>query len=128
MIGRKTSFEAVIESFDFDTPAHWPLKGRSLPYGRLQSCMEINPTRQMDSGSQQEQQADFVSQLRKEVHLIDRCTSSLPVIWAVRICNTNSWCKALHHQRHCAHPQLQSSEISPESLTSARGVRPQLHA
>ena len=95
MIGRKTSFEAVIESFDLDTPAHWPLKGRSLPYGRLQSCMEINPTRQMDSGSQQEQQADFVSQLRKEVHLIDRCTSSLPVIWAV------GYAIRTHGAKHC---------------------------
>lgn len=72
MIGRKTSFEAVIESFDLDTPAQWPLRGRSLPYGRLQSCMETSSTGASESGSQLEKQRDFLSQLREEVYLIDR--------------------------------------------------------
>ena len=79
MIGRKTSFEAVIESFDLDTPTHWPLKGRSLPYGRLQNCMETSPTDCRESASQQQQQTDFLSQLRKEVHHIDRYASTLSI-------------------------------------------------
>ena len=72
MIGRKTSFEAVIESFDLDTPAQWPLKGRSLPYGRLQNCMETSSTGPPENASQENQQTDFLMQLRQEVHLIDR--------------------------------------------------------
>ena len=71
MIGRKTSFEGVIESFDSDTPAHWPLKGRSLPYSRLQSCMEASTSGQPEL-SQDSKQKNFISELRKEVHLIDR--------------------------------------------------------
>ncbi len=77
MIGRKTSFEAVIESFDLDTPAQWPLKGRSLPYGRLQYCMETSSTGHSDSVSQEDQQTDFLMQLRQEVHLIDRYASTI---------------------------------------------------
>ncbi|CAL5222894.1 g5323 [Coccomyxa viridis] len=73
MIGRKTSFEAVLESFDLDTPAQWPLKGRSLPYGRLQNCMETSSPGHPESASQEDQQTDFLRQLRQEVHLIDRC-------------------------------------------------------
>jgi hypothetical protein len=41
MLLRKTSFEALLDSFDADAPAHWPLKGKSLPYGRLQWEMEL---------------------------------------------------------------------------------------
>lgn len=69
MIGRKTSFEAVIESFDSDTPAHWPLKGRSLPYNKLQGCIGAST---FVASQQQPQQTDFLSELRSEVHLIDR--------------------------------------------------------
>ena len=72
MIGRKTSFEAVIESFDLDTPAQWPLRGRSLPYGRLQNCMETSSNGRSEGGSQLEKQTDFLLRLREEVHLIDR--------------------------------------------------------
>ena len=72
MIGRKTSFDAVIDSFDSDAPAHWLLKGRSLPYGRLQSCMEASTTGRSEKGPQHEQATNFLSRLRQEVHLIDR--------------------------------------------------------
>jgi len=77
MIGRKTSFDAVIESFDSDAPAHWLLKGRSLPYGRLQSCMEASTTGRLEKSPQHEQATDFLSRLRQEVHLIDRYVSAL---------------------------------------------------
>ena len=40
MLQRKTSFEALLDSFDADAPMHWSLKGKSLPYGRLQWEME----------------------------------------------------------------------------------------
>lgn len=40
MIIRKTSFEALISSFDADAPARWPLKGKSLRYGQLQLAIE----------------------------------------------------------------------------------------
>lgn len=41
MLLRKTSFEAVLEGFDSDAPEKWPLKGKSLPYGKLQCAMEV---------------------------------------------------------------------------------------
>ncbi len=72
MIGRRTSFEAVLDGFDSDAPPQWRLKGCSLPYGRLQGCIEANTADLPEQRAIHPEQTDFFSNLRKEVQLIDR--------------------------------------------------------
>ena len=76
MIGRRTSFEAVLDGFDSDAPPQWRLKGCSLPYGRLQSCIEATPTNLSGQRAPGAEPTEFFSELRKEVQLIDRCIYS----------------------------------------------------
>ena len=73
MIGRRTSFEAVLDGFDSDAPPQWRLKGCSLPYGRLQSCIEATTTDPSEQRALYTEQKGFFAELRNEVQLIDRC-------------------------------------------------------
>ena len=135
MIGRKTSFDAVIESFDSDAPAQWLLKGRSLPYGRLQSCMEASTTGRSERNPQHEQATDFLSALRQEVHLIDRYVS----IWLASLesqaeqlaahvaylCSFESLACACHDRQHlCPLHQQSQFYTMPSGLHTARQPNP----
>ena len=78
MLLRKTSFEALLESFDADAPAHWPLKGKSLPYGRLQREMEqclgsciYNDESCASSPATQQETLHFYISLTREVRRVD---------------------------------------------------------
>lgn len=78
MLSRKTSFEALLESFDADAPAHWPLKGKSLPYGRLQCEMEqclgsyiYNDEPCMSESAAQPDALQFFISLTAEVRRVD---------------------------------------------------------
>ena len=73
MIGRRTSFEAVLDGFDSDAPPQWRLKGCSLPYGRLQGFIEATTAELPKQQAVHSGQTDFFSELRREVLLIDRC-------------------------------------------------------
>jgi hypothetical protein len=77
MIQRKTSFEALIESFDADAPPGWPLKGKSLRYGKLQcaieDCCNKDGNMQAQVGSEQAQRSRFFDALAEEVRRVDRC-------------------------------------------------------
>ncbi len=80
MILRKQSFESLLESFDADSPEWWPLKGKSLPYSKLQSAMEQACGHAVDeevcgpAGKPPSQQAQqrFFAALLQEVESIDR--------------------------------------------------------
>ena len=75
MLLRRTSFEAVLEGFDSDAPEKWPLKGKSLPYGKLQcameDCAETAAHNKKDPASKGCQ--PFFNSLIEEIERVDGC-------------------------------------------------------
>ena len=77
MLLKRTSFEAVIEGFEADAPAKWPLKGKSLPYVKLQWAMEdcyAQATAQGKDGTApaKPDPPPFFRSLTEEIRLVDR--------------------------------------------------------
>ena len=83
MLLKRTSFEAVIEGFEADAPAKWPLKGKSLPYVKLQMAMEDccaqAAAQSRDGaakpGSDPSVTDPFFRSLAEEVKQVDRCNT-----------------------------------------------------
>lgn len=84
MLLRKTSFEAVLEGFDSDAPEKWSLKGKSLPYGKLQCAMESwraeaaaqdkkNPA---SNGAELWRTQPFFKSLIEEIKRVDGCATT----------------------------------------------------
>ncbi|BDA48971.1 hypothetical protein COCOBI_13-0810 [Coccomyxa sp. Obi] len=99
MLLKRTSFDAVLEGFDSDAPEKWPLKGKSLPYGKLQCamedwCAEGAGQSKMDpasKGAELCRTQPFFNSLIEEIKRVDGHLERT----ALRILNLNGWTSRL---------------------------------